>query len=100
MFVTMHAFERMVARLGLFTTRALERVLESYNGERGTVAYLAYNMPAPAVADDGSNGEVVVVIAVEGSVETVYFRRADQDLSAEFFGASRVVDLRTRALYE
>jgi hypothetical protein len=38
---------------------------------------------------------IIVAVAVDGSVETVYLRRPEQDMSTESFGLARkVVDLR------
>jgi len=67
--------------------------LERIYGEPGTVAYIVGILPAKMSAADGSNGDVVVAVAIDGSVETIYFRRASQDMSAEFFGARKVVQL-------
>lgn len=71
-------------------------VLERTPGEQGVVAYIAATLDTPVRSDDGSNGDTVVVIAVDGSVETVYFRRSTQDMSAAFFGARKVITLTFR----
>jgi hypothetical protein len=93
MYVTYHAAERIAARIeSEIEADNLILRLEDIVGEPGTVAYAAL-LDAPIVTDDGSNGDTLVVIAVEGSVETVYFRRATQDMSASFFGARKVVRL-------
>lgn len=94
MFITFHAAQRLQVRLGDAFSDTITAMLEAWEGERGTVAYIVMDLPRHTLADDGSNGDVLVVVAVEGSVETVYFRRSSQDMSAQFFGASRVVDTR------
>lgn len=99
MFVTAHAHNRLAERVGGREADGIVRILETYNGEHGTVAYLLGHLSAKATAPDGSNGDVIVAVAVDGSVETVYFRRSSQDMSAAFFGARKVVDLRTSPLY-
>jgi uncharacterized protein with NRDE domain len=98
-FVTAHAHNRLAARIGGRASDALVSVLETHNGEQGTVAYILGTLPGKAKAADGSNGDVVVAVAVEGSVETVYYRRSTQDLSPEFFGARKVTDLRATPVY-
>lgn len=92
MYVTQHAVARMSDRLGGMSEH-LVGSLADIMGEVGVVAYLL-PLEGPVVADDGSNGDTLVVIANDGSVETVYFRRSDQDMSAHYFGARRVVDMR------
>lgn len=84
MYVTVHATDRMGDRLGWELTDLLQAELEARTGEVGTVAYLLGSIA----------GEVIVAVAVDGSVETVYFRRETQDLTPVWFGASKVVDLR------
>jgi hypothetical protein len=96
MFVNAHSTNRINDRLGMWMgPRVLER-LEGIMGQPGTIAYIVGDLPYKAQAKDGSNGELVIAVAVEGSVETVYFRRATQDISPEFFGAQWVFDLRER----
>lgn len=93
MYVTMHAVEQIDARLGHEDADTYVYVLEQMSGQVGRVAYLLADLPY--VADEaGSRGDVIVAIAIEGSVETVYFRRHDQDMSAEWFGVDEVIDLR------
>lgn len=100
MYVTQHARDRIADRLGEGVADGYVELLEQhYSDEYGTHAYLL-RLPAPVRADDGSNGNVLVVIAVDGSVETVYFRRADQDLSPAYFGARRVHDMRGEVRYD
>ena len=94
MFVNAHSHNRVMDRLGGFLGPLLIERLERIYGEQGTVAYIVAALPSKAYAKDGSNGELVIAVAVEGSVETVYFRRATQDMSPGFFGARKVVDLR------
>lgn len=94
MYVTQHARARLVGRLGALNARLLAEGFEALDGEHGTVAYIMSNLPEHVLADDGSNGDVVVAVAVEGSVETVYFRRSTQDMGAAYFGARKVVDMR------
>lgn len=92
MYVTTHAEARISSRLGPLNAHVITRDLEQVVGEPGIIAYI---MPGTGwmEADDGSNGDTVVVIAVDGSVETVYFRRSSQDMSPGFFGADKVVRL-------
>jgi hypothetical protein len=94
MFVTQHAYLRMSTRLGPIHADALERTLSALPGEQGTIAYILADLPVPMWADDGSNGDILVGIAYDGSIETLYLRRSTQDMRAAFFGARRVVDLR------
>lgn len=93
MFVTAHALNRLQDRLPPRLAAASIRMLEAYPGETGTVAYTLGTLPGKASTPDGSNGDVIVAVAVEGSVETVFYRRSSQDMSAGFFGARKVVDL-------
>lgn len=93
MFITQHAYDRMLSRLGATRAAELRGELERLMGEPGTVAYLVGTYVEPFRADDGSNGDTIVAVAVDGSVETVFFRRSSQDMSAEFFGARKVVML-------
>ena len=94
MYVTAHASSRLDARLGWQWAHDVLFALEKVMGEQGTVAYIVQFIDRVHFeADDGSNGDVVVAIAVDGSVETVYFRRSSQDMSPEFFGAGKVVRL-------
>ena len=97
MYVTQHARSRFAARLGS-VSESICALLETRDGERGVVAYILADIDPPVLADDGSNGDVVIALAREGSVETVFFRRSSQDLSPAFFGARAVIDLRGRAL--
>jgi hypothetical protein len=99
MYVTRHAMERIRDRVGGPFAQAIERTLEGIQGELGTVAYIVADVEAK-VADDGSNGDTLVAVAVDGSVETVYFRRSTQDMSARFFGAERVEDWRARPVFD
>lgn len=94
MYVTRHAQGRMAARLGEAQARRWSAFLESAPGLPGVVAFLVATLPVPVRADDGSNGDTLAVIAVDGSVETVFLRRSTQDMSASFFGARKVVDWR------
>ncbi len=98
MYVTDHARSRLTSRLG-DKADALASVLETWEGERGTLAYIVADLPEPVEAGDGSNGDLLVIVVVDGSVETVYFRRSTQDLSPEFFGAEKVVDKRSYPLH-
>ena len=91
MFVTAHAINRIGQRMRM-QAHTVE-LLESIPGEPGTIAYLVGRTAGKVHADDGSNGDLVFAVAIDGSVETVYFRRASQDCSASFFGARKVVDL-------
>jgi hypothetical protein len=93
MYVTQHARKRLRTRYGA-SAEALADELELQRGEYGTIAYIVCDMPANTRADDGSNGDLLVVLAVDGSVETVYFRRSSQDMTAAYFGARKVIDLR------
>jgi len=92
MYVTAHASARLDQRLGWARTHEVLFSLEKTPGEPGTVAYV-YPLGFELRADDGSNGDLLVVIAVDGSVETIYFRRSSQDISPEYFGARKVVRL-------
>lgn len=103
MFVTQHARERIAARFAPAMADKVERILDGTQGEQGTIAYIVGGVPDHATAPIptgmwwlDSNGEMLVAVAHEGSVETVFYRRAAQDMSASFFGASKVVDMRVR----
>ena len=91
MYVTWHARNRLRDRTGA-RAEGYERRLERVKGEPGHIAYVL-DTRAYIRADDGSNGNTVVAVAIDGSVETVYFRRSDQDMSPGYFGAERVVRL-------
>lgn len=93
MYVTQHAATRLEERVGVRHAYLLASMLERMSGQVGHVAYLLEDLPT-VVTEAGSNGDVVVAIAIEGSVETIYFRRRDQDMSPEWFGVSEVIDLR------
>jgi hypothetical protein len=94
MYVTQHARERIAERLGP-EAPALVDILSSYDGEAGTVAYLMLNRNLFSMEP---KRQVLVAIAVDGSVDTIYWRRATQDLSPEFFGARKVIDMRAEPL--
>lgn len=98
MFVTAHALNRASDRMGNAMGTRFVDILERITGEPGAIAYIVGDLPHKAHTADGSNGELVIAVAIDGSVETVFFRRASQDISATFFGARRVVDLRTYPL--
>ena len=84
MYVTEHARHRLTQRLGV-AGLDFWACLEERPGEQGTIIYLLA---------DQTNG-IVIAVAVDGSVETVYLRRPEQDISIESFGMARkVVDLR------
>lgn len=92
MYVTEHARGRLVARMGEDTAARLVGIFESWEGKPGVIAYIAGTLYVDAVA--GVRGtHVIVAVAQDGSVETVYFRRMGQDLSAAYFGASEVVNM-------
>lgn len=95
MFVTGHARARLHARLGkdMRLVGAIIGRLEAVPGRPGTVAYLAARLDKPVDTGDGSNGDLVFAVAVDGSVDTVYLRRKEQDCTARFFGAREVVYL-------
>lgn len=76
MFVTDHARYRLEGRLGLPWADRLIAALERLAGEMGNVAIEVATLPEVGYADDGSNGDRVVVIARDGSVETVMLRRS------------------------
>jgi hypothetical protein len=91
-YITSHAIERLDQRLGQDAADDVIYQLEQMRGEPGHVAYV-FEAQRFMVADDGSNGNTIVAIAVDGSIETVYFRRSDQDMSPEFFGGRKVIRL-------
>lgn len=95
MYVTSHAKARLHSRIhkDLRAFGSVVGSLESMQGEEGTVVYLLDRLDTPVHAEDGSNGEIVVAVAVDGSVDTIYLRRKSQDLSAAHFGARKVVSL-------
>lgn len=102
MFITGHAAGRIGARLSDSDARDTFAMLESVAGEPGAVAYIVCNAPdyagKPSTSEPGwwytSNGDTIVALAREGSVETVFFRRSTQDMSPAFFGVRKVVDMR------
>lgn len=86
MYVTQHALGRLTSRMGLDQSRnRIVRMLEALPGQPGSVAYMVA---------DSANGNIVIAVAIDGSVETIYFRRPTQDFSSVWFGSSKVVDLR------
>jgi hypothetical protein len=85
MYVTDHAWARIRERTGAGYADECATRLERVVGGEGVVAY---------VLDTTVSGDLLVAVAVDGSVETVYFRRASQDMSPAFFGARAVRDLR------
>jgi uncharacterized protein with NRDE domain len=93
-FVTQHAAERIRARLGDadwdagYADRLVAR-LEAMPGQAGVRVYLTL-LGADLAAPDGSNGDILVAIAGDGSVDTVYLRRRGQRLDAGYFGARSV----------
>jgi hypothetical protein len=93
MFITAHAYNRAMDRMGA-TGDAFVAALEAIPGEPGTIAYIMGELTGKAHTPDGSNGELVIAVAIDGSVETLFFRRATQDITAGFFGARKVMDLR------
>lgn len=76
MYVTGHARVRLSNRLGHTWADRLIDALERIDGEPGNVAIEVATLPEVGYADDGSNGDRVVVIARDGSVETVMLRRS------------------------
>lgn len=105
MYVTQHAAARIATRFPPDLADIVERILDGQQGEAGVIAYVVGHVPEPAgppLIDtrwwERSNGDLLVAVANEGSVETVFFRRAEQDMSARYFGARKVVDLRRWAL--
>lgn len=95
MFVTGHARARLHTRLGrdMRLVGAIIGRLEAVPGEQGTVAYLVARLDKPVDTGDGSNGDLVFAVAVDGSVDTIYLRRKEQDITARYFGARKVVNL-------
>lgn len=107
MFVTAHAQNRAMSRLGADMGARFVDLCEGMQGEGGTVAYIVGEVPASMVKPEPkadpqwyskSNGGLVIAVAVDGSIETVYFRRASQDNTAGFFGARALVDMRVNPL--
>lgn len=76
MFVTAHARARLADRLGLTAGHLIADVLEARPGLAGHVAIEVAREPAYTAGKDGSNGDQVIVIARDGSVETVMLRRS------------------------
>lgn len=101
MYVTEHAAGRIGSRLLDREADEVRAKLDSTVGEDGVVAYVAARLSTPVLCEDGSNGDTIVVIAVDGSVETVMFRRSwNQTLAAHHFGARKLIDLTEgRVLY-
>jgi hypothetical protein len=95
MYVSGHARARLDARLGtrVRLADAIVSRLEAMPGEPGTVAYLAAVLDKAWDTGDGSNGDLVFAVAVDGSVDTIYLRRKSQDCTARYFGARKVVRL-------
>ena len=91
MFVTAHAINRIGQRA--MRQASIIEMLEATPGQSGVVAYIVARLTHKMETRDGSNGDLVIAVAVDGSVETVYFRRSTQDNSPAFFGAERIVDL-------
>ena len=81
MFITSHAKARMRSRLDAVLTRSIESHLESVVGVPGRYVYIVRYLAVPVLADDGSNGDVVLAIVEDGSVETVCFRRGTAGIS-------------------
>ena len=92
MFVTQHALRRLRDRLPEPIRQEVVGHLWAIPGRSGTQVYLVRQLPEYIVTEDGSNGNLVFAVAVDGSVETVYIRRNEQDNSPAFFGAERVWD--------
>lgn len=89
MFVTDHARARIEARLGYAWADSVTSALESLAGQTGKRAYHVATLPSMAYADDGSNGDHLVVVADEGSVITVMLRRSwDQPFRADALGVA------------
>lgn len=95
MLVTQHARERIESRAGGKSASVIA-TLEAIAGVPGVQAYILLTVPRFR-APDGSNGDTLVALARDGSVETVMLRRSSQDLTAGFFGADDVHDLRGTA---
>ena len=95
MVVTQHARDRLATRFGAEWASSVSAIIETWDGERGIVAYILADIPSP----DGSTGELLIIVANEGSIETAYFRRSEQDISPAYFGARKVVDKRVYPLH-
>lgn len=90
MFVTGHAADRVNARLGYDEAETLIADLEAVPGEPGKVVYYRH-LGESRSARDGSNGDVIVAVALNGSVDTVFLRRSSQDMGEGHFGARKTV---------
>jgi hypothetical protein len=100
MFVTQHAQDRIFERMHT-PGAALDIIeaLEASPGYRYTVVIVLARGLA-IVSPDGSNGDTLIAIAVDGSVDTIYARRSEQTLDPRHFGADRVIDLYDRGIPE
>lgn len=90
MLVTSHARVRLRARLGDTEANRLIARFEAATGEIGAVAIEVARFDPPKRLSDGSNGDMLVVIVRDGSVETVMLRRSwNQPFTAEALGVDR-----------
>lgn len=94
MHVTMHAQARIAARVGWRVAVPIIERLESTPGEPGTIAVELVRFPSPVVNETGSNGDMLVAIVVDGSVETIMLRRSwSQPFTPAALSVSRCVSL-------
>jgi hypothetical protein len=95
MFVTSHAEARLIGRIGQRTAQGILDRLEALAGTLDNVAIeVARFTEARHDPETGSNGDQVVVIAVEGSVETVMLRRSwNQPFTPKALDVDRCISL-------
>lgn len=98
-FVSQHARDRIEQRLNPVLAYSIIQRLEDNPGYQYTVVFVLHR-DLNVVCDDGSNGDTLLAVAVEGTVETVYFRRGEQTYDPRHFGAQRVIDLTGRGFVE
>ena len=92
MYITQHAQRRIDGRLPAPLAAEVTDTLESIMGKVGDVVYICRYLWPPVVADDGSNGTVVLAVTQDGSVETVCYRRGTEGIR-ESYPNAELIDL-------
>lgn len=97
MYVSQHATARLAERLGADHAAKLVSLLERMTGEPGNVAIEVHRIPPHSHGERGSlaQGDQVIVIVRDGSVDTVMLRRSwNQPFTPAALSVARCTTLR------
>lgn len=93
MYVSQHAQDRLVARLGPRRGSRLIDRLEDWCANTAAMDRVAIEVArlSESAAGAGSNGDTVIAIVRSGLVETVMLRRSSQTTTPATLGVDRVI---------